>query len=929
MDDRKWYQLSVGEVMAILGTTGDGLTEARARELLARYGPNELKLKTRGPLVRFLLQFHNPLLYVLMIAAGIAFLLGKTLDAWVILAVVLATAIIGFVQEGKAEGAIGALRRMLVPQCDVVRAGERRTVATRNLVPGDVVLLEAGDRVPADLRLYQGKNFAVDEAVLTGESVPVSKQYEPLADPGLTPAEQKNMAFSGTFVATGVARGIVVETGPRTEIGKISRIITEMPKSAPPILRKIGEFTKLIMIGILILSAVNFVLGWSLGYEAGFTFLASVSMIVAMVPEGLPAALIGAFSLGVTTMARRNALIRRLPAVETLGCATVICSDKTGTLTKNQMTVRQVYCGGRHYQVTGAGYDPRGKFVDQAEDRVLEAVADGCPDLHQVLRAGLLCNNASLVRNQDGRYEINGDPTEGALLVAARKAGLDGGEERLDEIPFDSQVQYMATLHRGSDHNLIYVKGAPEKVLGMCTDQLVGGQQTALDREEIMAVADDMAAGAMRVLGFAQKKVPVEQAALTGNDLADMTFLGLQGMLDPPREEAVEAVRHCARAGIRVVMITGDHARTAKAIANQTHIGLGEERVLTGRELEAMTDDELYAAVDSVSVYARTTPEHKYRIVRQLRRHGHVVAVTGDGVNDAPALSIADIGIAMGITGTQVTKEAADMILADDNFASIVKAVEEGRHIFNNIWKVILFLLPTNGGQGLVMLGAVMLAPLVSVFAERLPVEPVQILWVNLIISVGCAIPLTREPREPGLLDRQPRNPAEKLVNPMFIWKVTIVSVVSAAAVFTMFLLYVDTAGPVTERVLVEAQTVAFTTIICVQLAYLFTARRTIASAFTFSPFSNRWLLLGAGTTLGLQLAIVYAEPLFGVSPFRTAPFPVEWWAYIAAAATPGFLAIELEKLVRRRLQAKSALIPNGPINSTNKTGNKVHNKKN
>lgn len=918
MEDARWFQIPADRVMATLETTPEGLTDEQAEERLGRYGKNELELKVRGPLVRFLFQFHNPLLYILMVAALAALLLGKVLDMWVIIAVILATAIIGFIQEGKAEQAIHALRRMMAPECTVMRRGKRKTIAGRDLVPGDIVLLEAGDRVPADLRLIYGKNLAIDEAVLTGESVPVVKEYAPLVDPHPALAEQKNMTFSGTFVSRGVANGVVIETGTRTEMGKISGIIAETPRSDPPILLKIGEFTKIILVAIFALGALSFLTGLYFGRELDFLFLASVGIIVAMVPEGLPAALITVFSLGTMVMAKHNALIRRLPAVETLGCCTVICSDKTGTLTKNQMTVRRLYCGGKNYQLTGVGYDPEGTFASAGDGRAEESPAGGNPhgnpieddvDLRQTLLAGYLCNNAALVRNEDERFDISGDPTEGALLVAALKAGITKTGERLDELPFDSELQYMATLHRLGESGVIFLKGSPERVLELCSDQLVSGEKTSLKHEEILTAADEMAVEALRVLGMAMKRVPKEQTVITAADLAGMTFLGLQGMLDPPREEAIEAIEQCTRAGIRVVMITGDHARTAEAIARQLRLGVNSVRTVTGREIEAMTDEKLYEIVDSIAVYARAAPEHKYRIVRQLQRRGHLVAVTGDGVNDAPALSAAEIGIAMGITGTQVTREVADMVLADDNFASIVKAVEEGRHTFNNIWKVILYLLPTNGGQGLVLLGAVVLAPLIPVFAMRLPIEPIQILWVNLFIAIACALPLAFEHKEPRTLDRPPRDPAEKLVNEMFIWKVAIVSVVSATAAFTTFLLYYHYHGAdpaqTTGDILTQAQTVAFTTIIFVQLAYLVTARRVTASAFTFSPFSNRWLLFGAFTTLGLQVLIVYSQPLFGFSPLRTMPFPAEWWLYISLAALPGFLIIELEKLVRRRLSRR------------------------
>lgn len=903
MVKEKWYQKSVGETFLSLETTPGGLTGDQAAQRIHSFGYNEIELKTRGPLLRFILQLHNPLLYVLMIAAAVALLLDKTLDMAVILVVVLATVIIGFIQEGKAEQSIQALRRMMVPQCNVIRDGQQRALPSRELVPGDIVLLESGDRVPADLRLFQVKNFALNESMLTGESIPLAKNTAPLNTPGLPPADQKNMAFSGTFVSRGNARGIVVATGKETVLGKISGIIAGTTRSAPPIMRQIGEFTKIIMISIFILSLVNFLTGWYLGYEPGYIFLASVGMVVAMVPEGLPAALVAAFSLGVTTLARRNALIRRLPAVETLGCTTVICSDKTGTLTKNQMTVSLIYSGGKGYRATGTGYNLEGTFISQADDSPVGSVAANT-DLYETLQAGYLCNNAALVHSSDDKsVELNGDPTEGALLIAALKGGISSNRERLDEIPFEPDLQYMATLNSGSGRNVIYLKGSPERVLAMCDYQLVNGKIVDMNLQEVNSVADSMAADALRVLGMAYKQVPAEQTTLSAEDLSEMVFLGLQGMIDPPREEAIDSISQCMGAGIRVIMITGDHARTARAIAAQLQIGLSENRTITGPEVETMTDDELYAVVEQISVYARAAPEHKYRIVQQLQRHGHIVAVTGDGVNDAPALTTADIGIAMGITGTQVAKEASDMILTDDNFASIVRAVEEGRHIFNNIWKVILFLLPTNGGQGLVLIGAIALSPLIPTFSQRLPVEPIQILWVNLIISIACAIPLTREPKEDGILNKPPRDPEIKLVNKTFVVKVVLVSITSALAAFTMFLLYYSQmGGKAPGDVLTQAQTVAFTTIIMVQLAYLAAARSLDSSAFRISLLSNSWLVAGVLITLGLQVLIVYAQPLFGFSPFRTEPFPLNWWIYIVIAALPGFLVVELEKFVRRWL---------------------------
>ncbi len=893
----RWYQLSVDQVFGALAASSAGLTSSEAKVRLERYGYNELEVKKQGPLIRFLLQFRNALLYVLMAAAVICALLGKFMDMYVVIGVILATVVIGFIQEGKAEASLEALKKMLVPECTVLRDGERKIIATRELVPGDVVLLEGGDRVPADLRLFLVKNLSADEAMLTGESVPVTKDVDPIPRPNLSPGEQSCMAFSGTFVMRGRGQGVVVGTGKQTEIGKIAGMMEETKRVTPPIVKKIADFTKFIIIACVSFGAINFILGTILGYEVGYMLLATAGMIVAMIPEGLAAAVITAFAVGAMYMARRNALIRRLPAAETLGCTTVICSDKTGTLTKNEMTVVRIYSGGKDYHVSGVGYEPRGEFF-QGNKGINPAQED--KTLAKTLVAGYLCNNASLARGEEG-YNIKGDPTEGALVVSAAKAGIAQSLPRLDEIPFEPEQQYMATLHQGAGGNNIYVKGSPERVLKMCHNQLIDGAIEPLKNEQILGKVDEMAGDALRVLGMAHKYVDKAKTSLKPEDIKGLIFLGLQGMIDPPREEAIEAVKKCKTAGIRSVMITGDHAQTAKAVARQLGIGEGEDKALTGEELSRMSDMELYEVVDKVSVYARVAPEHKFRITKQLQRRGHVVAMTGDGVNDAPALKAADIGIAMGITGTEVSKEASDMVLIDDNFASIVAAVEEGRHVFTNIWKVILFLLPTNGGQGLVMVGAVLLSPFIPVFALRLPIEPVQILWVNLIMAIACSIPLIWEPKDKGILERPPRDPNERLFNPLFLQKVGIVSVISAAAAFTLFLVYCKVMAGSADY-LTQAQTVAFTTLIMVQLFYLFTARSIRESAFTFSPFSNKWVLIGIATTLGLQLIIVYSYPLFGISPFRTLPFPTEWWIPIILVAPLGFFGIELEKLLRRRL---------------------------
>ncbi len=894
---KHWYQVPIEQAFEALETSRGGLSTSQAKKRLEEYGYNELKEEKRSPIIRFLSQFNNPLLYVLIAAAVLTTVLGHYIDTYVIVGVVLATVIIGFIQEGKAETSLEALKSMMVPQCVALRDGEKRIVLTRELVLGDVVVLESGDRVPADLRLFSVRHFYVDEAALTGESKPVEKHTESLPRPNLPPGEQRSMAFSGSFVTRGRAEGVVVATGKDTEMGEIAGMMTETKRIMPPIVRKIGDFTKFILAACLGFGLIILILGILLGYEIGYMLLAAAGILVALIPEGLPAAIITAFAVGSMAMARRNALIRRLPAAETLGATTVICSDKTGTLTRNEMMVVRIYSGGRLYSVTGVGYEPKGDFFHH-EEELHSPTEDEA--LIKTLTAGVLCNNAELVKGEKG-YSVRGDPTEGALIVSAAKAGITAEVPPLDEIPFESENQYMATLYRGEDRNVMYVKGSPERVLKMCSDQFAGTDTVPLDPDTIAKEARDMASDALRVLAMAYKRCGKDKASLDTSDLQGLTFLGLEGMIDPPRQEAIEAIKKARKAGIRTVMITGDHLVTAKAVAKQIGIAESAEEVLTGEELSAMSDEELYEAVERVSVYARTAPEHKYRITKQLQKRGHIVAMTGDGVNDAPALKAADIGVAMGITGTEVSKEAADMVLTDDNFASIVAAVEEGRHIFNNIWKVILYLLPTNGGQGLVLIAAILMSPFIPVFTEHLPMEPVQVLWVNLVVAIGFGIPLIWELKDRGLLDRPPRDPEEKLYNPLFLRRVGIVSLISAAAAGAMFLLFIDRVGN-SEELIGQAQTVAFTTLIFVQLFYLFTARKIYRSVFTFNPFSNRLLLLGATITIGLQLIIIYSENLFGMSPLRTVPFPGIWWLPIIGVSIAGLLFVEMEKFIERRM---------------------------
>ncbi|MBT8002343.1 MAG: HAD-IC family P-type ATPase, partial [Rhodospirillales bacterium] len=714
----KWYQKSVEEVLTQLQTDGHGITTDDVVERHKTFGYNSLEFKKPSVFARFVRQFNNPLVFILL--AAFAMTLGLTfsgadmlVDSAVIMGVVILNAVLGFFQEGKAENALQALKEMIVPECTVRRDGKVSIIPTRDLVPGDLVLLEGGDKIPADLRLINVREAAADESVLTGESVTVEKHTEALEGENLSPGDQICMAFGGTFLARGTATGVVVEIGEGTEFGKIAALVKHTKTVLTPLQKKIAVFTKTLIIAIISLGLVNFVLGAFFGYSLVYSFLASVSLVVAAIPEMLPMIVTAILALAATAMARRNALIRRLPAAETLGCTTVICSDKTGTLTKNEMTVTRLYAAGRTYELSGVGYSPHGE-LSQAGAIISENVL-GEP-LRETLLAGALCNNA-IVKEDGVHYKMIGDPTEGALVTSAMKVLVTPELDRLDDIPFESGNMYMATLHQAKNENVIYLKGSPERVLDMCSTQLGDDGMVPLDHPAFTQAANEMADAALRVIGMAMKKVPADKTTLSHEDLSDFVFAGLQGMIDPPREEAVVAIERCRGAGIRTVMITGDHMLTARAISRELGIIHGDDnRVLAGQELAEMSDAELSDAVEEHSVFARVAPEHKLRIAQSLQGGGHVVAMTGDGVNDAPALKAADIGVAMGITGTAVSKEASSMVLTDDNFATIVGAVEEGRHAWNSLEKAILFTLPTNGGQALLVMGAVLLAPFIPLF---------------------------------------------------------------------------------------------------------------------------------------------------------------------------------------------------------------------
>lgn len=892
-NEDEWYQLSSAETFEILKSNLNGLTSEEAKDRLREYGYNELSFKKINPFFRFLKHFNNPLIYVLIVAAIVTAFLGDIIDVVVIVGVVIVNASIGFIQEGKAESSIKALEEMMVQECTVLRDGEKVVVNSRLLVPGDMVLVESGTKIPADLRIIQSKNLHADEAPLTGESLPVHKNSKALSDSDLPPTDQKSMVFSGTFITQGSGRGVVVATGESTEMGKIAEIMKGTREIVTPLTKKIEKFTEILVVSIIIIAIVNFAFSMWFGFGFIYSFMASASLAVAVIPEGLPAVLTITLALGVKKMAQHKALIRKLPSVEALGRATVICSDKTGTLTKNEMTVLNIFCGNKTYHISKTGYEPEGDYI--LKDKVVKISEEG-EELSETLKAGLMCNNASLVK-EDGHYKIIGDPTEGALIVSAYKAGVTEKSTRMDEIPFQSENQYMATLNKGDNENWLYVKGSPEKILKMCKTQMVEGELQELSAA-VSTVADEMAGEALRVLGFAYKPFPSDVTKIRSEYLEDLTFLGLQGMMDPPREEVKNAIERSRGAGIRTVMITGDHTLTAQAISQKLGIASQEEEVVNGKRLSKMSDEDLYDNVEHVSVYARVAPEHKYRITTQLQKRGEIVAVTGDGVNDAPALKAADIDIAMGITGTDVSKEASDMVLADDNFASIVKAIEEGRHIFENIRKVILYALAANGGQGLIIVGSVLLTPFIPLFLVTLPLEPVQILWINLFDSLFLALPLIKEPKEPGLLNNPPRDPDEQIVNLLFLRKVGLVSLAMTAGALSIFLIFGMPAlnNSMNELLINQAQTAAFATVILVHVFYLVTARSIHDSAFNFSPFSNKWILLGITAILASLLMIIYLEPLEFI--FRTTAIPLDWWPLIILFALPGFLVIEVEKFL-------------------------------
>ncbi len=895
--EKAWHSLSVHEVIASLESDETrGLSGETAADRAKQLGVNELtRQKGQGPITRFLLQFKQPLVIILLVAAAITLLLSEYVDSAVIFSVVLVNAVIGFVQESRAIQAIEALAKSMTSEATVVRDGEKRRLDARMLVPGDVVNLQSGDKVPADIRLIQTRELQIDESALTGESLPVQKETDPL-DTDMVIGDRRNMAYSSTLVTYGGARGIVVATGDLTEIGRINQLIAAADVLETPLTGKIHKFSNILLYAIMGMAVMTFVIGSIRGQDLVEIFMASVALAVGAIPEGLPAAITITLAIGVFRMARRNAIIRKLPAVETLGSTMVICSDKTGTLTQNQMTVKELVAGGLKYGVSGTGYAPEGSITPQGNSA---ATASNIA-LDTLLKAGLLCNDSVLKQTDEG-WRVEGDPTEGALITAAVKAGYDPRQleqemPRIDSIPFESARQYMATLHDQGDGKprIAYVKGSIESICMECGVMMdPDGEPDVPAPGAVSQWVTSMADQGMRVLAFGYKEMPPDTTRITHEDVEEgLHFIGLQGMIDPPRPEAIEAIAVCRKAGIRVKMITGDHAGTAAAIAGQIGI-CGEtcswhtREVLTGKEIAKLPDDDISDTADNTAVFARVSPEQKLRLVEGLQKKNYVVAMTGDGVNDAPALRQADIGVAMGQTGTEVSKESADMILTDDNFATIEAAVEEGRCVFDNLIKFITWTLPTNGGEGLVILTAILLG-------TQLPILPLQILWINMTTALLLGLMLAFEPKESGIMSRPPRNPDTPILTRPLIMRILMVSLMLVIGAFGLFELELSLFSE-SEAL---ARTLAVNVFVFGEMFYLFNCRSMTQPVWALGLFSNPLLWAGVGVMTLLQLLYTYL-PVFN-TVFQSAPMGAAEWGLLFGYCLLIFTVVEIEKKRRR-----------------------------
>jgi len=928
MEGKAWYNLNVAEVVKSFDSKAEGLTVDEAKKRLAQYGPNELREEKKKISVWSLVgeQFKSTLIIILVAAVVISVGLGivsyvhnpgaglpeEIKDAIVIFAIVIACVALGVIEEYRSEKAMEALKKMAALTATVIREGADVEIPARDVVPGDVVVLSTGDRVPADLRLIEAFNLRTDEASLTGESTPVEKVTQVVDGTDIAIGDRKNMGYSGTAVTYGRGKGIAVATGMQTEFGKIAAMLQEVEEGKTPLennLNRVGKW-----LGYACLAVVAIVVGIelvraSIGPE-GITgdvvlkmFIWGVSLAVAAVPEALAAVVVISLSLGVRRMVKRHALIRRLSAVETLGCTTVICSDKTGTLTQDEMTVRQIYVGGKLISVSGVGYEPKGQF--QLNGKALDVSQDEA--VQTLMRINTLCNDTRLV-SVGGVWDIKGDPTEGALVVVSAKAGLLQEEAndkfpRIDEIPFSSERKRMTTMHSTPEGRIAYSKGAPEMILDSCSYVLTDNRERPLaeiDRAQVLDTARQMAGEALRVLGMAYKRLP-EMPACREDSEAGMVFVGLAGMIDPPREEAKDAIRLCDKAGIKSVMITGDHKLTAMAVAKELGI-LKRGISLTGAELDKLTDQEFENSVKDVEVYARVSPAHKLRVIEAFGKKGEIVAMTGDGVNDAPALKKADIGVAMGITGTDVSKEAAAMVLTDDNFASIVAAVEEGRGIFQNIKKYLTFLLSCNVGEVLIMLVA-------GLMGMPLPLLAIHLLWVNLTTDGLPALALSVDPSDPDIMEQPPRDPKSSIFSKNMLITIGAIGVAMAATMIPMFIWKVTSGGgswrDPYNPLIPEAQTMVLCTMVLFELFTVLACRSEIHSFFKLGPLGNKWLIYANITSLALLMGVLYIPALNG--PFHVVHMGAEDWIWIVPVSLSGFVVVEMVKLVYRRIGKRAS----------------------
>lgn len=895
---KSWHSMEIDEVTHALNVTMDGLSSEDVEKRLQEFGPNELKKeKGKSPVRLFLEQFTDILIVILLVATALSMAIGEVYDAIVIITIVMACAVLGFTQEYKAEKALEALKKMTAPTATVLRNGKEVQLETRDIVPGDIILLYTGGKVPADARLIEAINMKTDEAPLTGESTPVNKNIKPLPEETIV-SDRRNTLFTGTVVVYGRGKAVVTSTGMNTEFGKIAKMVQVTEEEETPLEKRMGHVGKWIGILSIAVCAVVAIFGIYKGREILDMVLWAISLAVAAVPEALPAVVTGALAVGMYRMARENAIVRRLPAVETLGCTSVICADKTGTMTKGEMTVQRIYVNDKALKITGVGYEPQGQFL--FEDKKLDPTKE--KELYTLLKAATLCNDAKLEK-EEGQWIVRGDPTEGALVVAAAKADLwkeeiEKEEPRINEIPFSSERKRMTTMHEAYGKSKIaYMKGAPEIVLEKCTKVYTNGKLRKLTdgmRKQMLAVNAAMAIQALRNLGFAYKELPESKTSLDEEDEEGFVFLGIMGMIDPPRGEVKDAIYLCNKAGIKVVMVTGDHKLTAVAVAKALNLvgeNEGEEdRVLTGVELDKIGDKEFEKIVDNIVIYARVSPEHKVRIVKALRKKGYICAMTGDGVNDAPALKMADIGVAMGITGTEVTKEASDMVLADDNFATIVKAVREGREIYGNIKKYLTYLLRCNIMEILVLFFAMMLS---RTSESAIALTTIQILWVNLTTDGLPAIALGVDPGDPDLMERKPRDPNESIFTREVKIYLCAVPVLMTVLLLGAYFYTLETHS------LVEARTQLFTALVLMELANAVNARSLKYTVFKVGLFKNKFLWLAILSSLGLQLMVLYIPALHGIFEV-TYPNAFDWTVAVVFTLIV-FFSIEIGKYATSR----------------------------